>query len=494
MPLKEEVLLAMRRANEYWIQNHGSPGDRGWARATYFEGNMAMHRVYPDEMYLNYTLKWAEGHSWSLYQGAATRHADNQNIGQTYIDLYRMSPDEQRIDMIEDSISGMLATDQVDDWWWVDALHMAMPVFARLAVVRSDPAYSERLYEMYDWTKRREGGDGLWNPDESLWWRDASFKPPAASPNGENLYWSRGNGWAIAAHARTIEELDRLPSEDPHRAEYVDTFQRMAAALAELQQSDGFWSANLLDSGNPAGPETSGTAFFTYAMAWGVNHGLLSRRTYLPIIEEAWSALVDVALADDGKLGYIQPVGAAPISRSTNPGDHYDFGVGAFLLAGSEVIKLSRGHLPPLLTDENLALGGVVVATSEQVGNEARGAVDNDLTTRWSAFGYPQSLELDLLGVERIRGIELAPLSQRPYQFIVETRASSSDPWTVAVDATDNTEHAPFHTRLFSPRDARFVRLTVTGLDGSAAYSDWISVIEFRVFEDEFENRNRCRR
>ncbi|MEZ4370039.1 MAG: glycoside hydrolase family 88 protein [Polyangiaceae bacterium] len=487
------MILAMRRANEYWIENHDSPGDRGWARATYFEGNMAMHQAYPDDMYLKYTLKWAQGHNWSLYQGAATRNADNQNIGQTYIDLYRMNPDPARIAMIEESISKMLATDQIDDWWWVDALHMAMPVFARLAVVRSDPAYSERMYDMYNWTKRNVGGDGLWNPHEGLWWRDASYKPPAVAPNGEHVYWSRGNGWAIAAHARTIEELDRLPQEDPHRAEYVDTFQKMAAALADLQQDDGFWPANLLDPTSPAGPETSGTAFFTYALAWGVNYGLLSRRKFLPIIEDAWSALTDFSLATHGKLGYIQPVGAAPISRSTTPDDHYDFGVGAFLLAGSEVIKLSRGHLPPLVSEENLALHGVVSVTSEQSGNEGSGAIDNDLTTRWSAFGYPQSLELDLQDVERIRGIELAPLYQRPYQFIVETRESLDGAWTVAVDAQDNAEHGPFHTRLFTPRDARFVRLTVTGLDSSASYSDWISIIEFRVLEEESRNRARCK-
>src|SRR5512133_1059914 len=355
LPQKRDVAVVMRRVNEYWIENHVTPGDRGWARATYFEGNMAMYGAYPEPSYLNYTLKWAEGHAYTLYQGVTTRNADNQNIGQTYVDLYRLDPVPARIEMIEANVAAMLATDKIDDWWWVDALHMGMPVFARLAVERADPAYSERMYAMYDFTKRHHGNGGLYNTTEHLWWRDASFQPPALAKNGQNLYWSRGNGWALAAHARTIEELDRLDVMDPHREEYVQTFQDMAAALAELQQPDGFWYANLLDPQDPAGPETSGTAFFTYGMAWGIRHHLLCPTKYMPIVVRAWRALERIAVGADGKLGYIQPVGVGPTAAPTKD-DHYDFGVGAFLLAGSEVYRLAHGREPALPSARNLAL------------------------------------------------------------------------------------------------------------------------------------------
>ncbi len=478
LPTRAEVIHAMRRVNENWIVNHAAPGDRGWARATYYEGNMAMAGVYPDPAYLGYSLKWATTHNWSLYQGATTRNADNQCAGQTYVDLYRLDPVPVRIAMIEANLNHMLATPVVNDWWWVDALQMAMPVFARFAVLRNDSAYSERMYQMYDWTKRLEGG-GLYDTTRHLWWRDASFIPQRA-PNGQPVYWARGNGWALAAHARTIDELDKLPTPDPHRAEYVQTFQEMAAALAALQQPDGFWAPNLLDPASPAGPETSGTAFFTYGLAWGVNHGLLDAATYLPVIARGWQAMVNVAIDATGKLGYIQPVGIGPSATST-ASDNHDFGVGAFLLAGSEVLKLAPGATPTIVSSANAALTGTVTASSQQAGNEARGAIDNDLTTRWSAEVYPQWLKVDLGAVKPLRGVELVALAQRAYRFRVEV-SSDNATWVTAVDATSNTETAAFLERPFAATlNARYVRLTVTGVAGNA--TPWTSVVEFRVLQ-----------
>jgi rhamnogalacturonyl hydrolase YesR len=479
----------MRRVNDYWIANNNAYlGDRGWARATYFEGNMAMYAAFPEPSYLNYALKWAEGHKYSLYTGASTRNADNQSIGQTYIDLYRLDPVPQRIEMIDASISAMLTSSKIDDWWWIDALHMAMPVFAKLAVVHNDTTYTERMYEMYDWTKRRAGTNGLYNTEEHLWWRDASFKPPYVSSNGRNVYWSRGNGWVFAAHARTLEELDRLPVVDPHREEYVQTLQDMAEAIAAEQQADGFWTANLLDTATPAGPETSGTAFFTYGLAWGVRHHILSPHKYMPVIARAWKALTETAIGKTGKLGYIQPVGVGPTTSPT-ANDHYDFGVGAFLLAGSEVYRLAHGHMVAIPSEYNLALQGQAIATTQQVGNEADHAIDNDLTTRWSAQGYPQSLEIDLGTAQSVDGIEIAPLVQRPYQFVVETKAAPDAEWEIAVDDTANAESGPFLTRTFGRRKVSAVRLTVTGLDASAAYTDWISIAEFRVLSTPRRHR-----
>ena len=416
LPTRVEVLHALHRVNENWIVGHAAPGDRGWARATCFEGNMALAGAYPDPVYLGYSLKWAAANNWSLYQGVTTRNADNQCAGQTCVDLYRLDPVPARIAMIEENLSHMLATPAVNDWWWVDALQTAMPVFARFAVLRNDSAHSERLYRMCDWTKRSEGG-GLYDTTRSLWWRDASFIPQRA-PNGQPVDWARGNGWALAAHARTIDELDKLPAPDPHRAEYVQTFQEMAAALAALQQPGGFWAPNLLDPASPAGPETSGTAFFTYGLAWGVNHGLLDAATYLPVIARGWQAMVGVAIDASGKLGYIQPVGIGPGATST-PGDNHDFGVGAFLMAGSEVLKLAPGAMPALISSANVARAGTVTASSQQAGNEATGAIDNDLTTRGSAEVYPQWLKVDLGSVKPVRGVELVALAQRAYQFRV---------------------------------------------------------------------------
>jgi unsaturated rhamnogalacturonyl hydrolase len=340
LPDKAEIISVMRRVNDHWIDTHPQPGTNGWERATYFEGNLAAYHVYPDPRYLDYAIGWGEQHGWGLAGGVATRHADNQCAGQTYIDLFRIEPRPERIATVEANLETMLDGIKIDDWTWVDAIHMAMPVFARLGAVRDDPRCTERLYEMYQWTKRGHGA-GLYNPRDGLWWRDAHFKPPVITPNGHNVYWSRGNGWALAAHVRTLAEL---PTDEPHRAEYVRTFQTMAAALADLQRPDGFWGASLHDDQHQGGPETSGTAFFVYGMAWGVRHGLLDPHAHLPVMARAWRGLTEVAVHPDGGVGFVQPPGDRPIRATFH--DHHDYGVGAFLLACSELVQLAPGELP----------------------------------------------------------------------------------------------------------------------------------------------------
>ena len=340
MPDKAEVVAAMRRVNDRWIDTHPDPGGNGWARATYFEGDLAAYDLFPDERYLAYAIEWGERNEWALGDGTPTRHADDLCAGQTYIDLYRIEPRPERIAMVDASLEAILTDSEIGDWTWVDAIQMAMPVFAKLAAVRGDTRYLERLHEMYEWT-RDPSGAGLFNLGDGLWWRDARFKPPTTTPGGANVYWARGNGWAFAAHVRTLAEL---PFDDRHRPEYVAVFRKMAAALAAVQRPDGLWSASLHDPAHTAGPESSGTAFFVYGMAWGIRNGLLDADTYLPVVIHGWRGLTDVALHSDGTVGFVQPPGDQPVRASYD--DARDYGVGAFLLAASEVARLAPGDLP----------------------------------------------------------------------------------------------------------------------------------------------------
>lgn len=235
-------------------------------------------------------------------------------------------------------------------WWWVDALYVAMPVYAQLSNLEHDGTlpeklgYSSALFAKYDETKQQRG---LWDAEEGMWYRDLRFVN-MPSPNGEKIFWSRGNGWAFAALARVLEIL---PTTDPHYQEYLATFQQMAAALIEKQDQAGFWHQNLADPDHCGGPESSGTAFFTYGLAWGINHQHLDRATYLPATIRAWEWLTETAVQDDpaGLLGYVQPVGDAPICTQEQPlpgpTTTEDFGVGLFLLAASEVVKLESSHV-----------------------------------------------------------------------------------------------------------------------------------------------------
>ncbi len=234
----------------------------------------------------------------------------------------------------------MMTTTKIDDWTWVDALQMAMPVFAQLGNVYKDTSCFNRMYDMYAYTKYKEGGNGLNNPATGLWWRDKDFVPPYKEPNGKDCYWSRGNGWVVAALVRV---LTGLPKSDSHYNEYLNDYKSIMNAIVPLQRNDGSWNVSLLDSTDFGGKELTGTALFTYGMAWGINNGFLNRKKFLPVVGKAWNALVG-CVHPNGFLGYVQGTGKEPKDSQPVGYDHLpgfeDFGLGCFLLGASEVYKL----------------------------------------------------------------------------------------------------------------------------------------------------------
>ncbi|HVZ17235.1 MAG TPA: glycoside hydrolase family 88 protein, partial [Terriglobales bacterium] len=215
-------------------------------------------------------------------------------------------------------------------WWWCDALFMAPPAWARMYKITGERAYLDHMDRDWWLTSGK-----LYDPKENLYSRDASFLDKK-EVNGQKLFWSRGNGWVMAGIVRVLQYM---PKDYPSRSKYVEQLQQMADKVASLQGEDGLWRPGLLDSKAYPLPEVSGSAFFTYAIAWGINKKVLDRKRYEPVIEKAWHGLVS-HVYQDGRLGCIQPIGAAP--DSYKPTASYTYGVGAFLLAGSEVEKLAR--------------------------------------------------------------------------------------------------------------------------------------------------------
>jgi rhamnogalacturonyl hydrolase YesR len=312
-----------------------------WTRGVYYEGLMALHSIYPKKEYYDYAYSWAEFHKWGMRNGNTTRNADDQCCGQTYIDLYNMEPDPAKIKNIKICMDMLVNTRQNDDWSWIDALQMAMPVFAKLGVLYNDYGYFQKMYDIYMYTKIQHGDSGLYNPEDCLWWRDKDFDPPYTEPNGEYCYWSRGNGWVYAAMVRV---LDIMPKDAPGYDEYMNMFLEMTTAIKKLQRKDGFWNVSLHDPKHFGGKETTGTALFIYGMAWGINHNILSRSEFLPIVTKGWNAIAEESVHDDGFLGYVQgtgkePAAGQPVTYKSVP-DFEDYGLGCFLLAGSEVYKL----------------------------------------------------------------------------------------------------------------------------------------------------------
>ncbi len=352
IPAKKDVLKAMELANEYFMYTWPDPAKsivvKGierpshiWTRAVYYEGLMALIQIDKQAIYYNYAVQWAQSHNWSFRKGIQTRNADDQCAGQTYIDLYGYEKQPNRIDSVKASIGLMVASTKVDDWFWIDALQMAMPVFAKLGVVYNDTAYFRKMYDIYAFSKYKHGGNGLYNQQENLWWRDKDFVPPYKEPNGANCYWARGNGWVVAALVRV---LSILPKTDAHYNEYLKDYMDMMTALAPLQREDGFWNVSLKDPTHFGGKELTGTDLFVYGMAWGINNKLLDQKKYLPIVIKAWNATVKDCLHPNGFLGYVQGTGkepkdGQPVTYDSKP-DFEDYGLGCFLLAGSEMYKL----------------------------------------------------------------------------------------------------------------------------------------------------------
>jgi rhamnogalacturonyl hydrolase YesR len=299
-----------------------------WARAAFYAGVMAAYRSTGDAGYLEQATRWAESRDWKL--GDRPRHADDQALGQTYLELYLLKKDPAMIAHTRATLDAMVASPRPgrEDWWWCDALFMAPPVLARLHAATGDRKYLDFLDAMW-WDTTAF----LFDPAEGLYYRDKNYigKPNA---NGRKVFWSRGNGWVMGG---TVRVLQYLPKNHPTRARYVQLLKTMAAAVARAQGPDGLWRPSLLDPQEAPVPETSGTGFFCYAIAWGINNGLLERKTYLPVVKKAWQGLTG-SVSADGKLGWVQQIGAAPAKVTAE--DNQEYGSGALLLAGSEMLKL----------------------------------------------------------------------------------------------------------------------------------------------------------
>lgn len=348
-PPRAAVIEVLDRVNRQFAQKWPDPamplpGSRPsniWTRAVYYEGLLALHAVAPQTAYRDFAIAWAEHHDWGLR--APVNNADNQCAGQAYIELYRLdgASDSRRIAAIKASIDSLVDGASSASWTWIDAIQMSMPIFAQLSELSGDPKYLGRMHDFYVHTRDKEGG-GLYDVAKHLWWRDAKWKPDQQlTPSGKAVYWSRGNGWVFAALARVLQ---RLPATDSYRGAYAQDFRDMADALLERQRPDGLWNPSLDDPEHFGGPELSGTALFVYGMAWGVRSGLLDASRFGPAIIKAWNGMLTVSVHADGFLGFVQSTGDDPsdgqqLTYDKQP-DFEDYGVGCFLLAGSELAQL----------------------------------------------------------------------------------------------------------------------------------------------------------
>ena len=483
---KLDVATQMKKVNDYYMARHQSPGN-SWVTSAYFVGCMKFYNLYPEQRVLDYMNAWAEKHKWSLGTNADKHGADGQVCGQTYIDLYVLDgkQDDNKINAIKSCMDDLVAhpSESMDDWWWADSYFMAMPIFAKLGALYDDDAYFKQMHDMQEYSMKRWK---LYSETDHFWYRDSTqVFGKAESPNGKPVYWSRANGWAIAAFALA---MDYLPDDSPYRVKYVQLMQEMAESLRNVQRGDGFWNRNLGDDQHLPGPETSGTALFAYGIAWGINHGILDGATYRPVVEKAWNGLVDIAVREDGLLGYVQGPGFKPESNyPLDENTSYDYGVGAFLLAGSEVIEIAEGDMPELgdlpdRFDEEEINMEVTASASENSSRTPDKTLDRDFSTRWSAEGE-QWIKYDLLESKIVSAVELAFWDGHKRKFYFSIELSEDDEnWQEVFDGeSSGTVDNDWEKFSFAPSKARYVKINGRGNSSNR----WNSILETRIHAEK---------
>ncbi len=304
-----------------------------WTWAALYAGFMAVPKNVAGDRYKQAMLHIAEQLNWQ--PGPRILHADDLAIGQMYMEQYFIHRDATMMAPLRARLDAQIATPDPRDpnrplWWWCDALFMAPPVYADMTIATGDPKYV--AYMDHEWNVTTAL---LYDRSKHLYFRDASYLDKREK-NGEPLFWSRGNGWVMGGIVRVLKEL---PADSPLRPKYVALLKAMAAEMLSIQGADGLWRPGLLDADAYPLPEISGSGFVTYAMAYGVNEGILDRAAYGPAVEKAWAGMLTHIYAD-GRLGCIQPVGAAPSAYTQTTS--YAYGVGAFLLAGSEIYRSAK--------------------------------------------------------------------------------------------------------------------------------------------------------
>lgn len=340
--ITQKVVLKQMKAVADWQLDHmPEPGNHprhyhhwDWTNAALYTGISAMYQTSGSKKYVKALESFASAVDWSC--GPRFRHADDVCIGQTYLELYEIDPEPYKIAKIKARMDSLMADPEPGrvDYWWCDALYMSPPTLARLASVTGNIDYLDYMNEMW-W----DANDFLYDTTEHLYYRDDRFRikedgSGRREPDGSKVFWSRGNGWVIAGIVRVLQYM---PEDYPDRDKYISLYLDMAQKITSLQGEDGLWKASLLYPEGHQHGETSGSGFFCYALAWGINNGILERDVFLPVVMNAWEGLTS-AVNDEGKLGWVQRIGSAPDAIS--PGGTEVYGVGAYLLSGSEIIKL----------------------------------------------------------------------------------------------------------------------------------------------------------
>lgn len=327
----EYIIQIMHKVNDYQQIHTGWTDDRNWERATYYTGVMAFYNSCKDEKILDQAIEWSSSHNWKV-GNELMFPANRFTCVQTYLEIFFQTKDTSQIQKSKIYMDAEIQQTEpayLRGWYYIDALYVGPPAFVMMSKATGENKYADYINPVF-W----EIADQLYDSTAGLFYRDSKARFEEKSKNGKKVLWSRGNGWVMAALPRMMMNL---PKDDPYYIKYQNLLKSMADVLKKRQGEDGFWRTNLDDPVEYPMPESSGTAFFTYAIAWGINNGILDPEIYKLVLQKSWKGLCGV-VDEDGKVGWGQKVGRNPAEVKKE--DSGEYVSGAFLLAGSELLKL----------------------------------------------------------------------------------------------------------------------------------------------------------
>jgi len=422
------VLTAMERVADWQLANPSPHPATHWTQGAGDAGMMALAGISGNRKYRDAMMEMAAKNAWQ--PGARVYHADDHCVGQTYAELYlqlrepkMIAPLQARFDSIlanpRDGILQFTTPGNQDRWSWCDSLFMAPPAWIRLYAATGDARYLD-LAVTHWW----RSSDYLYDPTEHLYYRDSTYFDPREA-NGQKVFWGRGNGWVMGGLVRMLQYL---PANHPDRPRFLQQFKDMAAKILTCQQADGLWRASLLDPASYPLKETSASGFFAYALAWGVNQGVLDRAAYGPAVRKAWPALVGCIQAD-GKLAHVQPIGADPKRFDENTTEVY--GVGALLLAGTEIYRMAalEKSKPKVVTVTNSA---GFYRSGELVAADLTDSIQSPVVMDAQSS---RILNSQPLGQQVLFQVDLAPGETRAYLVLAAGQLAAvppADVWTHA--------------------------------------------------------------
>lgn len=520
----KEVANQIKKVNTFFLTSNNAapaklPLDMEWKSATYHLGALEAFKATGDPAYYEYTLNWAENWGYDINYGQNTAYLDNAASMLVYTELHNIYPADRKL---ADSIrnADFTATKGVLNYSWIDEIYMVSSGYQYLARVTEEKNYAELDFSSY-----KKWRAVLFDESAGFWYRDKKFiynssvsyidnkTTPNVTPNGKPVFWSRGNAWVYVSLARNLRIMD--PNDDAYDA-YRSDFISMSAALAKCQRSDGTFNANLGDSEHMSGIEMTGTCGFWFGLCTGLELGLLEPEIYLPIVDKIYTGVTELAIANNGKLGFCQPVGSSPTVAKAD--DTNMFGVGLYMMGASAYLRLCSDYTPPttLITDSLIELetkwadaadaqrqyklekGYLTAKDIENAVSSAKTDYPENTANNlfngihvWSLKGaswvggglkkQPVTADITLKDPLTVHQIAWITREARSYKIIISV-SSDGIQYTPVVDTTQTeTPGARLYKRTFDPvENVKYIRITVTGIWGNAI--DWATINELYIY------------